>query len=47
MNKKAMELETIGWLILAVIFLLIMTGVIMYLRGYQIGWLERIKDVLR
>jgi len=45
-NKKSMAIETLGWIILGIILLLILIGVIMYFRQGQITWLEKIKDIL-
>jgi hypothetical protein len=47
LNKKAMELEMLGWWILGLAVLVIIFIVIFMLRGKGIGFIEYIKDLLR
>ncbi|MEK6945673.1 MAG: hypothetical protein AABW63_02680 [Nanoarchaeota archaeon] len=47
MKKKGMEIQAIGWWILAIVALFISIGIIMVLKGKGTGALDFVKNLFR
>ena len=46
-NKKGMEIETLVWIIIAVVILVVMVTAFIILRGKDVGMIEYIKNLFR